>query len=37
MLLARGARNEAALAFLAFLRGDEARAVKERFGYGAGD
>jgi molybdate transport system substrate-binding protein len=37
VLLTRGADNAAAVAFLAFLRGPEARAVKERYGYGAGD
>ena len=33
-LLARGARNEAAAAFLAYLRGDAARAVLRDAGYG---
>jgi molybdate transport system substrate-binding protein len=36
VLLKKGANNEAAAAFLKFLRGDEAKAVKEKFGYGAG-
>jgi molybdate transport system substrate-binding protein len=36
VLLKRAGKNDAALAFLRFLRGPEARAVKERFGYGAG-
>jgi molybdate transport system substrate-binding protein len=34
VLLKKGAHNEASKAFLAFLRGQEARAVIERFGYG---
>jgi molybdate transport system substrate-binding protein len=34
VLLKKGADNEASKAFLAFLRGPEARAVIERFGYG---
>jgi len=33
VLLKKGADNEAAKAFLAFLKGPEARAVIERFGY----
>ncbi|MCU0767526.1 MAG: molybdate ABC transporter substrate-binding protein [Gammaproteobacteria bacterium] len=37
VLLERGADNEAARAFLVFLRGPEGRAVVERFGYGAGN
>ena len=37
VLLKRGAGNDAAAAFVAFLKGPEARAVKEKFGYGAGD
>lgn len=36
VLLRRGENNEAALAFLAFLQGDAADAVKEKYGYGAG-
>lgn len=36
VLLERGKANDAALAFLWFLKGPEARVVKERFGYGAG-
>jgi molybdate transport system substrate-binding protein len=36
VLLERGKTNDAALAFLGFLKGPQARAVKERFGYGAG-
>ncbi|MCF8880658.1 molybdate ABC transporter substrate-binding protein [Hyphobacterium sp. SN044] len=36
VLLARGADNPAAVGFLAFLRSDEARAVIEAAGYGAG-
>jgi molybdate transport system substrate-binding protein len=31
--LKRGASNEAARSFLAFLQGPEARAVTERYGY----
>ena len=34
VLLLRGAGSEAALAFLAFLRGPAAAAVKARYGYG---
>ena len=34
VLLRRGADNEAAIAFLAFLRGPAAAAVKARYGYG---
>lgn len=34
VLLKKGAGNEAATAFLAFLRGPEARAIIERYGYG---
>jgi molybdate transport system substrate-binding protein len=34
VLLKKGADNEASKAFLAFLKGPEARAVIERFGYG---
>ena len=33
MLLKKGADNEASKAFLAFLKGPEARALVERFGY----
>ena len=36
VLLQRGGDNEAALAFLAFLRGPAAAAVKARYGYGYG-
>ncbi|MFY9991792.1 MAG: molybdate ABC transporter substrate-binding protein [Rhodoplanes sp.] len=34
VLLKKGAGNEAAAAFLAFLKGPEARAIIEKFGYG---
>jgi molybdate transport system substrate-binding protein len=34
VLLKKGVGNEAAAAFLAFLRGPEARAIIEKFGYG---
>lgn len=37
VLLKQGADNEAARAFLVFLKGPEARAVKEKYGYGAGE
>lgn len=37
VLLNRGARNEAAAAFVAFLKGPEARAVKQKYGYGPGE
>ncbi len=37
VLLKRGADNEAARAFLVFLKGPQARAVKEKYGYGVGD
>ena len=37
VLLKRGADNSVARAFLAFLKGPEARAVKEKYGYGSGD
>ena len=37
VLLKKGAANEAARAFIAFLKGPEARAVKEKHGYGAAD
>lgn len=36
VLLKRGKRNQAALAFLIFLKGSEARSVKEKYGYDAG-
>lgn len=36
VLLKSGADNEAARAFIAFLRGPEARAIIEKFGYAAG-
>jgi molybdate transport system substrate-binding protein len=36
VLLVHGVENEAAVAFLEFLKGPEARAVKQKFGYGAG-
>jgi len=36
VLLKTGERNEAAKAFLAFLKGPEAKAVIEKFGYGRG-
>lgn len=36
VLLTRGASNEAARAFIAYLKSPAARAVIERFGYGAG-
>ncbi len=36
VLLKTGADNPAATAFIAFLRGDEARAIIERFGYEPG-
>ncbi len=36
VLLQSGAENEAALAFIGFLKGAEARAVIEAYGYGAG-
>ena len=34
VLLKRGQKDEASIAFLAFLKGPEARAIIERFGYG---
>ena len=34
MLLKKGANDEASIAFLAFLKGPEARAIIEKFGYG---
>ncbi len=37
VLLRYGAGNPAAAAFMAFLQGPEARAVKRKYGYGAGD
>jgi len=37
VLLKRGAENPVARAFLAFLKGPEARAVKQKYGYGSGD
>lgn len=37
VLLKTGASNDAARAFLAFLKGPEARAVIEKYGYGSGD
>ncbi len=37
VLLKRGKDNEAARAFITFLKGPDARAVKEKYGYGAGE
>lgn len=37
VLLKHGAGNDAARAFLSFLRGPEARAIKEKYGYGSPD
>jgi molybdate transport system substrate-binding protein len=37
VLLKRGADNEAARAFLDFLKGPEARTVTQKYGYGVGD
>ena len=37
VLLKRGAHNPAARAFVAFLKGPEARRVTEKYGYGSGD
>lgn len=37
VLLKAGAGNDAARAFLAFLRSPAARAIKEKYGYGPGD
>lgn len=38
VLLKKGASNEAAIAFMSFLRGPDARAIIEKYGYGiAGD
>ena len=34
VLLKNGANDEASIAFLAFLKGPEARAIIEKFGYG---
>ena len=34
VLLKRGEKDEASIAFLAFLKGPEARAIIEKFGYG---
>lgn len=36
VLLKKGAENDAATAFMQFLRSDAAKAVKEKYGYGAG-
>ncbi|MGE0630093.1 MAG: molybdate ABC transporter substrate-binding protein [Hyphomicrobiaceae bacterium] len=36
VLLKRGEKNEAAKAFLAFLKGPEARSIAEKYGYGFG-
>lgn len=36
VLLKKGEPNDAATAFMNFLRGDEARVVKEKYGYGPG-
>jgi molybdate transport system substrate-binding protein len=36
VLLKKGAESEAAAAFVEFLRGDEAKAIKEKYGYGPG-
>ena len=36
VLLQRGVSNPAATAFIGFLKGPEADAVKERYGYGTG-
>ena len=33
VLLKKGANNEAAVAFMAFLKGPEARAIIEKYGY----
>jgi molybdate transport system substrate-binding protein len=33
VLLKTGAGNEAAIAFMAFLKGPEARAIIEKYGY----
>jgi molybdate transport system substrate-binding protein len=37
VLLEKGADNEAAKAFVAFLKGPEALEIKTKYGYGAGD
>lgn len=37
VLLRKAAGNEAAAAFVVFLKGPEARAIIERYGYGTGD
>lgn len=37
VLLKQGEANEAARSFLVFLKSEAARAVKEKYGYGAGD
>jgi molybdate transport system substrate-binding protein len=37
VLLKTGAENEAARAFIAFLKGPEARAVIENYGYGVAE
>jgi molybdate transport system substrate-binding protein len=37
VLLKHGEDNEAAKGFISFLRGKEARAVKEKYGYGPGE
>ena len=37
VLLNNAQGNEAATAFMEFLRGAQVRAVKEKYGYGAGD
>jgi len=37
VLLRKGAGNEAAKAFVAFLKGPEALEIKTKYGYGAGD
>jgi molybdate transport system substrate-binding protein len=36
VLLKKGERNPAARAFIAFLKGPQARGVKQKYGYGAG-
>jgi molybdate transport system substrate-binding protein len=37
VLLEHGAKNPAAAAFLAYLKGPEARAIEEKYGYGTGE
>ena len=37
VLLKKGQGNEAARAFMEFLMGPESKAIKEKYGYGAGD